>query len=666
MRFLHCYVENFGKLHKFSYTFSEGLSVVRGENGWGKSTLAVFIKAMLYGLPASRSTDLLENERKRYTPWNGETYGGSLSFSVGDRRYRIERIFGKRESDDIFKLFSIDTGLPSDDFSEQIGQELFGIDDAGYERSTYFSQRPLAEHAGYGSIQSRLSEQEDLTLSERAFRLLDKRRKYYQMTGNRGRIAELDLAISEQRRLLDEAEAKKLTLDETRGKLRECAETIEGTEKLRRQTAERADLALAEKSRRLLAESLERLRLARERAKEKCERLSGEIGESIPSEERIAEVVKDVPEVERLLSEKAKSAERYKRRRRLVSRAQGTASSITALLSLVLFLIPIYPLAILSLATTALIFASLLSSAVKGKREKGEPPQERRLTELLSKRRELLLPLCPIMQDESLPDDAARLSVLREKRSALASAELELSHADDDLSAFLSEHPHAEEPQPSSEGEIGDAAALRVEADRLYLEIDRLRGEMLSLEHTERVISEAVEAIPSHAAMLERLIDERSESARHLSAILKTAELLEMARGSLITRYREVVEASFLRYAEELSLDLGKELSDAARAFTLSGEFELSIAEGGVTRSPILYSTGYRDLFALCLRFALTDALFTEETAPMILDDPFVNLDDERLDAATRLLARLSADRQILYFTCSSARDPIKLDEPIT
>ena len=371
MRFLHCYVENFGKLHKFSYTFSEGLSVIRGENGWGKSTLAVFIKAMLYGLPASRSTDLLENERKRYTPWNRETYGGSLSFSVGDRRYRIERIFGKRESDDIFKLFSIDTGLPSDDFSEQIGQELFGIDDAGYERSTYFSQRPLAEHAGYGSIQSRLSEQEDLTLSERAFRLLDKRRKYYQMTGNRGRIAELDLAISEQRRLLDEAEAKKLTLDETRGKLRECAEAIEGTEKLRRQTAERADLALAEKSRRLLAESLERLRLARERAMEKCERLSGEIGESIPSEERIAEVVKDVPEVERLLSEKAKSAERYKRRRRLVSRAQGTASSITALLSLVLFLIPIYPLAILSLATTALIFASLLSSAVKGKREKG-------------------------------------------------------------------------------------------------------------------------------------------------------------------------------------------------------------------------------------------------------------------------------------------------------
>ena len=97
MKLLHCYVENFGKLCKFSYHFSDSLSVIEGENGWGKSTLAVFIKAMLYGLPASRSTDLLDNERKRYAPWNGELFGGSLSISVGERSYRIERIFGKRK-----------------------------------------------------------------------------------------------------------------------------------------------------------------------------------------------------------------------------------------------------------------------------------------------------------------------------------------------------------------------------------------------------------------------------------------------------------------------------------------------------------------------------------------------------------------------------------------
>lgn len=658
MKLLHCYVENFGKLHKFSYTFSDTLSVIRGENGWGKSTLAVFIKAMLYGLPASRSTDLLENERKRYAPWNGELFGGSLSISVGDHRYRIERVFGRRESEDVFKLFSIDTGLPSDDYSSRIGHELFGIDEEGYERSTYFSQRPLAERSGYGSIQSRLSEQEDLTLSERAFRLLDKRRKYYQMTGNRGKIAELDLAISEQTRLLEEAEGEKQRLAEAKEKRKRYAEAIEETEAKRRKIADEVERALAEKSRRLLAESSARLTSSRDRALEKRNALAAEIGEVIPSEEQVAEVISDVPEIERLLAEEAKTADRGVRRRKLAFRAQTYALLFSAVASLVSLLIPLYLLAALALTATASLAFSLVSSLVKNRRKSTEPLHGKRLLELLERRRALLLPLTPIVSDASLTDDLARLSVLREKRSALSAAEAELSRAEDELSSFLSEHPGASSILPEEQVEAGDPAALRVEADRLYLEIDRMRTELPSLEHTERMIADAVERIPSHTAMLERLRDERSEAAKHLAAILRTTELLESARASLITRYRDVVEKSFIRYVGELSSSVGTSFADDARSFTVSGEFNVSIAEGGVTRSPILYSTGYRDLFALCLRFALTDALFSEEPVPMILDDPFVNLDDAKLGEAIRLLERLSGDRQILYFTCSSVRAP--------
>ncbi len=658
MRLLHCYVENFGKLRKFSYTFSDTLSVIKGENGWGKSTLAVFIKAMLYGLPASRSTDLLENERKRYAPWNGELFGGSLSILVGDRRYRIERVFGRRESDDVFKLFSIDTGLPSDDYTARIGEEIFGIDEEGYERSTYFSQRPLAERSGYGSIQSRLSEQEDLTLSERAFRLLDKRRKYYQMTGNRGKIAELDLAISEQTRLLEEAEGEKQRLAEAKEKRKRYAEMIEETEAKRKQVADEADRALAAKSRRLLSETAERLTSSRDRALEKQSTLAAEIGESIPSEEQIAEVLADTPEIERLLVEEAKTADRRMRRRRLVRRAQAYALSLASIASVILLLVPIYLLAALALTATALLAFSLVSSLVKTRRESVEPLHGKRLIELLERRRALLEPLTPIVSDASLTDDPARLSVLREKRIALSAAEAELSRANAELSAFLSEHPTASEPIAEEPIESGDPAALRVEADRLYLEIDRMRTELPSLEHAERMIADTVERIPAHIAMLDRLRDERAIAAKHLAAILRTAELLESARASLITRYRDIVETSFIGYVGELSSSVGRSFADDARSFTVSGEFDVAIAEGGVTRSPILYSTGYRDLFALCLRFALTDALFPEEKAPMILDDPFVNLDDERLGAAIKLLKRLSGDRQILYFTCSSARTP--------
>lgn len=49
MKLLECHVDNFGRLSNFDYQFSDGLTVIQEPNGFGKSTLAAFIKAMLYG-----------------------------------------------------------------------------------------------------------------------------------------------------------------------------------------------------------------------------------------------------------------------------------------------------------------------------------------------------------------------------------------------------------------------------------------------------------------------------------------------------------------------------------------------------------------------------------------------------------------------------------------
>ena len=55
MKLLRCHVENFGILSDFDLTFTEGLNVLCRENGFGKSTLAAFLKAMFYGLPKIRA-----------------------------------------------------------------------------------------------------------------------------------------------------------------------------------------------------------------------------------------------------------------------------------------------------------------------------------------------------------------------------------------------------------------------------------------------------------------------------------------------------------------------------------------------------------------------------------------------------------------------------------
>ena len=83
MRLLSLYVDNFGKLSNFAYDFKSTLNTVYKENGLGKTTLAAFIKAMLYGLN--------KDERLKYTPWTKMTgFVGYLVYEVNNKTYLIE------------------------------------------------------------------------------------------------------------------------------------------------------------------------------------------------------------------------------------------------------------------------------------------------------------------------------------------------------------------------------------------------------------------------------------------------------------------------------------------------------------------------------------------------------------------------------------------------
>ena len=100
MKLLRCHIENFGVLSNFDYTFSDGLNVICRENGFGKSTLAAFLKAMFYGLPRTGTRSLAGNDRKRYEPWQGGVFGGFLEFTYQEASYRVTRTFGKTAAKD--------------------------------------------------------------------------------------------------------------------------------------------------------------------------------------------------------------------------------------------------------------------------------------------------------------------------------------------------------------------------------------------------------------------------------------------------------------------------------------------------------------------------------------------------------------------------------------
>ena len=144
MRLIECHIENFGRIRALDHRFEEGVNVICRENGWGKTTFAAFLLAMLYGFPSTRRKKAEDNDRDRFRPWQGGIYGGRLSFEAGGKIYEITRSFGKRESEDEFELRDLETNLVSHDFSQKTGEDLFHLDRESFARTVFTGQQDCA------------------------------------------------------------------------------------------------------------------------------------------------------------------------------------------------------------------------------------------------------------------------------------------------------------------------------------------------------------------------------------------------------------------------------------------------------------------------------------------------------------------------------------------
>ena len=241
MRLLRCHIENFGVLSGFDYEFPAGLAVICRENGFGKSTLAAFLKAMFYGLPRTGARNVTENERRRLEPWQGGRFGGFLEFEYQGAAYRVTRYFGKTAAKDTFSLRDLTHRTDETPFSSRLGEELFGLDAASFARSTYLPQAAASDTQATASIRARLSNLVDDTndmnnfdTAEQALRRFRRNLRAY--SGEKGEIADCERELHALQ--AQSFEAKK-RLDRLEEVLRELHQTNEAAEQT---TAEIADL----------------------------------------------------------------------------------------------------------------------------------------------------------------------------------------------------------------------------------------------------------------------------------------------------------------------------------------------------------------------------------------------------------------------------------------
>lgn len=261
MRLLSCHINNFGALSSYDLKFEDGLNSFFQANGSGKTTLADFLEAMFYGLERNTKGNI---KRKRYFPFNGGAYGGSVSFIHQGHKYLVARTFDKTsETRDSFELH-ID-GVKQEKVGSNLGEDIFKINRESFRRTCYFASFDLDTQTT-SDIGARLTDvlqgtDDSLNVAETVEHLKDAKKKYKKDKGDSGLIDQTEKSILLLKNeifgiedLENSLVGKKKESEEKKSRIKELEEKIEAEQKKERLLQDRDRyLRLKEKSEKNLA-----------------------------------------------------------------------------------------------------------------------------------------------------------------------------------------------------------------------------------------------------------------------------------------------------------------------------------------------------------------------------------------------------------------------------
>ncbi len=188
MKIKRLYIKSFGSLCNHTMEFDDGVNIIRAENESGKTTIAEFIKAMLYGIN-SGVRSIRNNPRKKYMPWGQASMGGELCVWHEGTTYLIIRSFGTHKGDDTVEVINDITGERVDRFCTDMPCfEMTGIGVEAYEKALYLNHLSVDMEGKNGEITDRLAglmQSGDENLSyKRGCELLDNAIKEIESTRN--------------------------------------------------------------------------------------------------------------------------------------------------------------------------------------------------------------------------------------------------------------------------------------------------------------------------------------------------------------------------------------------------------------------------------------------------------------------------------------------------
>ncbi|MBO5260156.1 MAG: hypothetical protein J6B26_07225 [Agathobacter sp.] len=809
MKLIACHIENFGKLSDLTIEFNDRLNVINEPNAWGKSTLAVFLKVMFYGLDAKKDPKAIEKERKLYEPWQGGVYGGQLDFEIGDRAYRIIRTFGRTEKTDEFHLYDLTTNLESDDFTKDIGAEIFDLDSASFKRSIYIQQNECAGSSTTDAINAKLGNlaenTNDINNFEKAAKKLKDLMNKFSPDRATGSIRKRKNTITQLTQELKGFDAAEESFEQFKDKRDEKIHEKDALMEQRLQMRDQMEQVSLESARQEKYSQYEKLCQEENRRKEAADALAVYFPAGIPEGEEFQEMTakiqkiaeydvtlsnlgldseeemnlvqlhkqfaKEIPTEEDLKEKleiistirkgRESLAELEHQENSLIQMAAANESEVQVLPQgnspLPVIGICGYVVAVLLMIATLVFWngwisikvlppKSMMTLLIGGiaaavfvilgticiilgvrKKKKAQKEQIRMQLEKEEKQKRFFEPMDEIRQqmnqmkhllneDErniqdyissfgkevssdhfseaiyELKNDAVEYRRLvskfetcedtkdkrKEKLQELDVFMEKYSFApEEELSTFitrqqtmatqyqlaLDSYQEAKEQRESFE-QNNDMEALKRKADVRYT-LDELNQQIRNIDAQVELLRDDMEQYNRQMEEMQVLMDLRDEKQQELKAALGTQqqevhqyEIMDLTSSYLLAakekftaRYTEPVSKGFCKYYDMLT---GKDEQD----WIVDANIEVKVKDQGQLRDTRLLSAGYQDLIGVCMRLALVDAMYTEEKPFLILDDPFVNLDEDKVARGNELIEKISQEYQTIYFTCHSSRQP--------
>ena len=668
-----CHIAQFGKWKDADFSFSPGKNSFLWDNGYGKTSFIYFFKLMFYGVSGDRKQDLEENERKHYMPFQGASFGGRIIFRIREKRYRLERSFGLKKSEDSFRLFDEDSGKESKDYSENIGEELFSLDAESFQRVCMISHEDLhfsmnsRMHAKLGNV---AEDQEDMKKFQQVQTILKDGINALSPNRRTGNIFKLKMQEEELssglygKEALENAvlsiEKEVLSLTEKEAERKEEGKALE--EELSQRISEKDSLgkwmSYAQKK-----EEWEKAEYRYENAlkwyyqerfseipEEKKALLWKEEMQSL--QEQIRSIKKEIEKVSEVGVEKI-GGENTGAEAGIERELSGTSPAVLValaglgLLFVLLFFGKLFGMP-LGLPSALFLLLGILSLSLCfflwwSREQKKRIWQEKQEEEEVRQRKQQAIRFASL---EELLSRFHKLEDMQDlEKEAVGRKEEFLLFVEEEggeqAFSLLEEKQKEWEEGPSLEESRRKLEVFRKEEEERREEIRRKRAER------EAKVRD-LEFLEEQERLLEQKKEEREALEKRYNLLQKTKTYLEMAKERFALQYKEPILEAFQKYFQSICTE--------PLQFQMSEDLELSFVDRGLSREQGYLSEGLQDLCRFCQKLAIFDAMFQEEKAFLLLDDPFSHLDEKNGARARALLEELAKSRQIFYFTCSEER----------